>query len=199
MPVPEGVYNATFLFQTNASPRVLTTACGFIKTDLSTPTASEMALELYGVCTDEDNPMDNAEMIDDFFFLGVQVALGTPTGDILGQYLFTTQGTLSDSSPPSNCALIVAKNTTLGGRRNRGRFFWPMTMVNEGAIDAAGAINPAIIDNWQALFDHWLMDLETADIAPVLIHQTGDTTETPLISSFTVSPLLGTQRRRMRG
>lgn len=198
MPIPEDYYEARFLFQSNASPRVMSTACGFLRDDLTTPTASEAALEIRELSVDTGMPMDNAEYIDDYTFLGVEVALGTATGDIIGQDLLSAVGTLVDSVVPSNCAMIVQKNTASGGRRYRGRFYFPPIILNDGAVDPAGNINSTPLGTMQGNFDAWWTALVAAHWVPVLFHQgAGAPAPTP-ITSFTVQSLIGTQRRRMR-
>jgi hypothetical protein len=199
MPVPDGFYEATFLFRNDASPRVCTFSLGFVRIDLTSPTAVEAAQEIKDVTYADGMPFDNAEMINDWFIDGVSVAKGTSTGDIVGQALQTLQGTVVDSCVPSNCALIVKKNTALGGRRYRGRMFVPPVILNEGAVDAAGNILSSPLALIQANFDQWHAALIAADWGPCLMHQGAGAPAPTLITSFTCDSLIGTQRRRMRG
>lgn len=199
MPVPEGFYEATYIFKNEASPRLATFSLGFVRVDLSTPSASAAAIELRAHAVADGMPFDNAEMINDWFFEGVSVAQGTSTGDIVGQSLLSVQGTLVDASVPSNCALIVKKNTALGGRRFRGRMFVPPIILNEGAVDAAGNILTSPLASIQGNFDLWLAAMIADDWAPVLFHQGAGAPAPTAITSFTCDSLIGTQRRRMRG
>jgi hypothetical protein len=130
--------------------------------------------------------------------LGLQVAKGTATGDLLGQHLGSFPGTLSDNVIPSNCAMIVTKNTALGGRRYRGRMFFPPIILNEGAVDPAGNINSSPLASIQGNFDAWFDALIAGDWGPALFHQGAGAPAPTGITSFTVESLCGTQRRRMR-
>jgi hypothetical protein len=198
MPVPVGFYEATFLFSNDDSSRISTSALGFLFLGVTPPTASEAANDLQGISSGSGMPFAGGEMIDDWSFEGVSVAQGTSEGDLVGQELVTVPGTVTDSTVPMNCSLIVQKNTALGGRRNRGRMFIPPIILNDGAVDVAGNIAPGPLATIQGNFNDWYAALVAADWEPALFHQGAGAPVPTAITSFTVQSLIGTQRRRMR-
>lgn len=107
-------------------------------------------------------------------------------------------GTFSGLVPPSvNCSLVVKKLSAVLGRKNRGRFYAPITMVDEGGIDQMGNISAipfgSALAMWQGFFDN--LDAIT-ELVPVILHSAVGS-PTP-ITSFVLESQIGTQRRRMR-
>jgi hypothetical protein len=198
MPVPDGFYEATFLMKNTSSPRVATCSLGLLSLDVTPPDAASAATSIYNIAVGAGRPFNAASMIDDWQFLGVNMAQGTATGDILGQHLATITGSVTDNVPPSNCAVIIKKNTALGGRRYRGRFFLPSIFLNEGAVDPAGNISSSPVGTMQTQWDTFHAALLSNDWEPALFHQGAGAPVPTAISSFTVQSLIGTQRRRMR-
>lgn len=198
MAVPEDFYEITLIWKAIAGAREFTCAFGAADLSVSPRTATEMANDAYIAAVTTGNPCDNASMMDDYSFLGVSVALGTSTGDIVGQHLETLAGSISDACPPVNCSLLVNKATALGGRRYRGRMFVPPCGVNEGAVDSIGTISGSTltsnISQWSSFYD----DLVADNIIPHLFHQGGGAPVPTPITAFTVQALMATQRRRMR-
>lgn len=199
MPVPVDYTELTYLFKVNTSPRIMTTAIGVLDISVGGPrSVSDMADDGYSAMAASNNPGAVGQMIDEYSFEGCVAAFGTSGGDLVAQHLQHTQGTVSDSPITSNCALLVRKNTALGGRRNRGRFFAPPTLLNEGAVDASGNISSSPLASLQTLWTNLFNGLATADLEPQLFHQgAGAPAPTP-VTSFTVDSLIATQRRRMR-
>lgn len=106
---------------------------------------------------------------------------------------------------PQNCALLVSKNTELGGRKNRGRFFLP-GVLNENAVNNIGVIEPGTVTVYQGYAtqfkDTLLQGGVTSQVAcpMVILHNAGvgaTPPPTPVIS-LTVSSVIATQRRRLR-
>lgn len=108
-------------------------------------------------------------------------------------------GTASTQRLPQNVAAIVQKNTGLGGRRNRGRFFWPS--INEGNVDQVGLITGPQITDLNTLatfvFDTICEDVIHNTAGPVLLHSLPPSDPTP-VTSWQTAPRVGTQRRRLR-
>lgn len=115
-----------------------------------------------------------------------------------------TAGTGGTGVLPSNCSLLVGKETSFAGRKYRGRMYWP-SMLATGAVDINGMVDPTVLAALQGHFTSLFADLQLDPSAqPVLLHDKvtagvlDPTAATPL-TAFTVKPKIGTQRRRMRG
>lgn len=128
----------------------------------------------------------------------VRASAGTSSGD------FTLEvapdpvlaGTAGTAPLPNNCAVLVAKISTSGGRRNRGRMFIPCPA--EPAVDGAGTLSTGERGAWQTAMDDWIDGESLAGWgAPALLHQTPPYTPTT-ITNLVVRGKIATQRRRMR-
>lgn len=108
-----------------------------------------------------------------------------------------TAGTSSRESTAPALALMVTKNTNLGGRKNRGRNYMPWALADSDVAEN-GAINPTRLTSWGTALDAYLdyiLDAATDLLeAPVLLHT--DPTPPTEITSFTPNPAIRTQRRR---
>ncbi len=105
------------------------------------------------------------------------------------------QGTLSNEAVTPNTALLLKKLTAVGGRRGRGRMYWPG--IEEGVIDAYGNIDPSAQSVFQGKFDTFREDLSGSSTPMVVLHaQSGFTPH--LVSDLVVQPVAATQRRRLR-
>lgn len=98
----------------------------------------------------------------------------------------------SASALPSNCALIVAKQTAVGGRANRGRFFLP-GLPEAGVTEGGNVTSPG---TWSEAFEVFRAAAETAGFVAVLHHR-ALLTFTP-INGFVARTKIGTQRTRLR-
>lgn len=112
-----------------------------------------------------------------------------------------TAGDWNGQPLPSNCAVVITKDTGLGGRWNRGRVFWPS--IAEGQVDGNGLITPAIAQAYSDRWNAFMGQVMNADPGPqldslVVFHdETLGLLPTPIIN-FRAEAKIGTQRRRMR-
>jgi hypothetical protein len=105
-----------------------------------------------------------------------------------------------------NTASLWRKNTGLGGRHNRGRWYWPS--VPQSNMTASGIMTQGETDFEQDFAGYFLDVLQGTDGSNptntsnlVLIHspRSGEATPTPTaVTTFVVQRLLATQRRRLR-
>lgn len=112
----------------------------------------------------------------------------------------TLVGTATAERATASVALLLRKLTTRGGRRGRGRVYLPW-MLAEANVTEIGVIPSGGVTAAQTAADAWLtalVGLPDVD-AMVLLHSTGNTpTGLPdVVTSLTVDPVLGTQRRRL--
>jgi hypothetical protein len=130
---------------------------------------------------------------------GIRVSLGTDGGgDLVYDAGYATVGGKANSSLPPNCALLVHKNTSRGGRRGRGRMFIPW-WVGEGDCDEMGLVSAGVLTTYQTALNVFLTQLGTRNVPMVLLHGPGRTA-TPgpdVVLSLTPDRLISTQRRRL--
>ncbi len=140
-----------------------------------------------------------------YTFLGVDVTLGPVPGDgPTGGAIANTVGTSTAPVLPSNCSLLVAKITALGGRKFRGRFYMPAGFLAEVNVGHDGAIVSATLTGFQGYMDAFVAALvaKPSIVGPVLLH--GETTPPSTvpgptaITKLLVRSTIATQRRRMR-
>lgn len=127
------------------------------------------------------------------------VRVGQDGGEpLVGQDTGTLAGSLTATTLPPNCAVLVHKRTARGGRRGRGRLFIPW-YADEGGVNEDGTLTSTILNPMQTALNGWRTALVAASLPPVLLHDTGLTTPgaPDLITSFTVDPVISTQRRRL--
>lgn len=108
-------------------------------------------------------------------------------------------------SPPQVCAL-VKKTSGVGGRKNRGRTYYPY-MLQTNAINETGTISAGTIAAFQASLNTFVTAL-TADGIPMVIanktfntplppHHVTAITAGPTVTGYQLEPLVATQRRRL--
>lgn len=147
-----------------------------------------------------------ARMDNSITLTTIAVTMGVPAGDpLIFEKAFNLQGGTAFETPPLNTALLVRKNSLLGGRANRGRFYWP-GMLAEADVNEVGIITAASVNAMQVDFDAFKLALENAAdpdealVSMTILHDVTSPTTTPTeVSSLTVDGLASTQRRRMRG
>lgn len=128
--------------------------------------------------------------------------VGTGVGDL--EYVSATNaaGTLASASAqmPQNCCVLIQKRTGTPGRRGRGRMYWPGLVESE--VDGVGTILASTVTRLTTMLNSWKATITASPQLgqPVLLHQEG-ITPTPgpsTITQFSISPVLATQRRRLR-
>lgn len=111
------------------------------------------------------------------------------TGSVAGP------GPLASASP--QVSLLVHKTTLAGGRRSRGRSYWPV--LDDEAILPNGNVLPARVTGWQTRMNAFLAGLLDADVPMVLLHHDPPSDVQPyLVQNYNVDSRSATQRRRNR-
>lgn len=94
---------------------------------------------------------------------------------------------------PQVCALI-RKNTNFGGRKGRGRLYWPGVLRDDAGGD--GVISGSQITAYNSAWNSFLDDMAADDAPLYLLH--ADSTSPYQIASFSAQTPTATQRRRIR-
>lgn len=135
----------------------------------------------------------------------VRASLGTDSGeDVVGLVSGTSVGLRIKTTLPPNCAMLVRKTTSRGGRRGRGRFYIPW-IIEETEIDEAGTVQSAAVALVQTAMNNFLTALTTGTIPMVVLHNPStpgtvhpSTPGAPnLVTALVVDSLVATQRRRL--
>jgi hypothetical protein len=135
----------------------------------------------------------------------IVVRVGQDGGDpvvLLGVTTFV--GTSSSEKVCSNVALLVRKRTAAGGRRNRGRYYWPW-MLSDSAVDEIGQISGGDVTGLQAAHSAFLTAVgATSGSVPgtpmVILHSTSGLSvpaAPTAVTSVVIDPVVATQRRRL--
>ena len=138
----------------------------------------------------------------------VGVRVGPSTGPAPGlsvEFASGAAGTDSGTYPPPNTALLVRKYSTVGGRANRRRNYWP-SMVETTELDEVGVIASLTRTSLQTAFVDFFGLLAsgngatTALCPAVILHDESSPADDPrLVSAVSVDTMVATQRRRLRG
>lgn len=127
--------------------------------------------------------------------VSILVKLGPNETGASFEKLTSQPGTLSGEGVQPNTSLLITKQTSFGGRRGKGRLYWPG--IQDGVIDPYGSLTSGTASTFQTKFTAFLTGLSTADIPMSLLH--ADPGHSPyLVTSLVVQNLVATQRRRLR-
>jgi hypothetical protein len=134
-------------------------------------------------------------------FTALHVRVGSDGAPLLREVPMSVSGISATERATQNVALVVNKISEVGGRRNRGRMFWPS--VGESFVDMVGLLTIAQRDAHQAVFDLFLNGLRgqggySQNTDQMVILHTGLPVAPTVVSSLRVERLVGTQRRRLR-
>jgi len=106
----------------------------------------------------------------------------------------TIGGEKTGEGSSSAVALLVKKNTGLGGKKGSGRLYIPG--IAESDIGSDGTIDSTALGVYQASLSDWLSEMTSLDVPMLLLHN--DATTPNLVLSLAVDPVAATQRRRQR-
>jgi hypothetical protein len=141
----------------------------------------------------------NARLDSNVTVSEITVRQGTDGGeDLVGVLSATTVGGRAGTSGPPSVAVLVHKRTARGGRRGRGRMFLPWCL-NTSSVSENGVIQTSDVNTIAASCIVFKDQLAASGSPMVLLHNPGQTAMGPpdLVTTMSVSPLIGTQRRRL--
>lgn len=127
--------------------------------------------------------------------VGIKVKLGP---NETGPMAILATSIVGDNSSPEvlpNVAYLLRKNTAAGGRKGRGRLYWPGVSISD--VTDGGVITSGIVTEQQAGWNAFIAALETSQLDMVLLHAESPTTPFK-VTSMTCDAKIATQRRRLR-
>lgn len=192
--IPVGGTQATMRWSVSGDPEFMHVTIGLI--DLSvTEDPDDIADRFYGSLL--TTAFTTAASINSLYSLGTSlVATHLSSGWVSIEVGVAVGGTAVLAPLPNNCAVLVRKRTDLGGRRNRGRMYFPPFMIGEGDVNQNGRIDAADVTAFQAVCTDLFDTLVSNNLQPVVWHENGGAGTQ--VTSFLVQPVIATQRTRMR-
>ncbi len=124
----------------------------------------------------------------------IAIKKGPNVDGAFGAISTNNSGSVTGTGQSPNTAFLITKNTSTGGRKGRGRFYWPGVASNQ--ITESGIINGSTHTAIQSDFSSFLGKLTAADVPMVLLHT--DLTAPNVVTSLTLQARVATQRRRLR-
>jgi hypothetical protein len=153
-------------------------------------------------------PVIDQEIDSSITFGPIKAIVGTATDEhlVVNGTSFGT-GTVSTSTNLNiGQALLVRKLTARGGRRGRGRFYWP-NMLEDAEVDEVGRLTSTAVANKQGIMDAFLTTIAGVsgwDEMYLLHSPSGEDVENPStpgspnqVLALQVDPVVGSQRRRL--
>lgn len=195
--IPAGYLESTFLFSLAGSTHQMAWTMGWDDDDFTTDSPTQMATDLYNAYVGTGKPIEAANLVVPWSFLGVRVTKQLESGPLSGEKLTTVTGTAVASPLTPNVCTLWQKLTGEGGRRNRGRAFIPPYAPGESSVDGLGVINSGVVTATQSLYNAFLTAASGSGYSPMLFHSEAPFTPTPIVN-FNLQPVVATQRRRLR-
>lgn len=193
--IPEGAGQAAFIFQLSGRATQYATTLGYQNTADDGPGAA--ALSIFQSWHTASGPFQPNTLLTGYTWVGVQCTEMVGGEPVIGQRFSPVIGTFGSPPLPPNCSFLVRKNTSRGGRKGRGRMFFPPCWnVGEDSISSTGQILPAFITSMQGQLDAALDAQKLTLHPPALLHSDGSAVN--LIESLSLQALIATQRRRLR-
>lgn len=204
MDIPVGFAEMAVEYRHSSDPQSWFTIVG-VETDLATNSAQDHVDHFAGVWYGELVPRlaTAVTLVDVQGTFGQDGGGGLVVNTMVGQL----NGSRASATLPQNCAALIKKQTSLGGRAGRGRMFLP-AVLPETDVNEVGVIQPAWLAELQDMATDLLDGLAAPDpvtgaMTPmVLLHgpakSTGLTPAPTPVNSLIVDSVISTQRDRLR-
>lgn len=197
--MPSGYGLFTMTFDNNDSNFNAVVTMGF--RNIANLTAAAANTALRNIWASTGRPVSATIRSDQWTWVSSYVLIQGPVYQTSDDFAANVPGTGAFGCVPASNSVVVNKKTPYAGRSMRGRFSWPPFQVDEELVDAGGRIDQDQVAIMQTGFTGAIQAMETQSLPMVLLHtrKTADVEPTPtLVSSLTVQPLMGSQRKRMR-
>lgn len=141
------------------------------------------------------------QLTSDVQFRGGLMKWGPDETGPSGEDVRLAVGGVGTPGLPPNVAWLIRKQTALGGRRGRGRWYIPG--VPEAAADSNGALASASATAMNVAVGNFLTDMVAGALEPVVLHDgpavSGSPEPAPTpITGLVCATHVATQRRRLR-
>lgn len=191
--IPEGYFEAQAVFEGPGpgGPRMVVT--GHTQNELASPDeeAQLVAENLWGASDSLLEAMDS-----NYALIQVNVYANQGGLDLLvGQWNGNLPGSVGGEANAPQVAVLIQKQTSFAGRRNRGRMYVPG--VATASTNEDGTIDPGPLATWQLGADTWLNESQAHGIDLVILHAQPGLPPVP-VEHLSVQQTLATQRRRLR-
>lgn len=197
LPPPPGFGYITFGFQgsgiaqfnTWAFANPLSFTAANIRTNL------ESASRGTGSIYDDVNYYNLSRMVSSYVLVNIGGLLYSDQANV------SYSGSASFNPVPPGTSGVVHKNTALAGRQYRGRVALPSYFLDETAVASNGGINAPVVAALQASLNQWQSDMSGYGTPAVILHGpplVGATPAPTAVTSFEMTALVGSQRRRLR-
>lgn len=193
---PDGYGIAKLIWSLLGDPEPMICTFGYSRPEAGTPDDDATAIALSYAAA-----FVAADLGTEWTFRGVEVQWGEESGSggAVGVFVTAEAGTGAAPRIVQNTAGLVHKRTAVGGRRGRGRFYWPAGYFAESVVSGNGSITAGIVTDMNVQFSAFLDELGTNEVPMVLLH----VQELDLIPPYDVTTLaldatVATQRRRLR-
>lgn len=190
MIIPAGYAQVNLIFQGDAVPRGAQLTFG-VDNQVLDLTPVNVAAAVYTAWEDTLQTVT----LDTLILSAIKVKEGPNDVGPEGTFPYNLAGAQTASAESPQVALIVTKQSVLGGKKNRGRWFLPA--VRESYVDDSGEVDPTGGGVIQTQLTAFGAALATADLPMVILHN--DVLDTPTaVVSLDLTSKAGSQRRRLR-
>lgn len=135
-----------------------------------------------------------AQTMTGYTLADIAVTNGPSSAPTVGTTVVGLAGSQAGALLPPNCAFLVRKITAVGGRKGRGRVFYPS--LGETFVDDAGNLTGGVAASSDTRWNGFRTDLAAANLPLALFHALGTTPD--LITLFQTQGRIATQRDRLR-
>lgn len=192
MIIPAGFAQVTLGFTGNGLPTGAVITFGVVNGAVMG--AQAMADEIAVAVSDNIDPIMSSQIA----FNDLLVKLGPNETGAQAVSPMSSAGSVSGAIASPQVAFLIKKDTDLGGRRGRGRMYFPG--VGEADVGQTGDVDGTRRGLITAGFEDFRLTLAAADLSMVLLHDDGLTSvpvPTP-VTGLSCDARVATQRRRLR-
>lgn len=194
MRIPDGYGQMNILFGGQMAPYGAQVTFG-VDVSAYTGDVLQAATDAFGEvnASNFDSMMDNDSRIE-----GVLMKFGPNDDGPSAEYLQTVVGTGGASGGNPAAAILFHKITARGGRRGRGRGYWPC--IIKAAYTDDGQVPSGTQTSWNGILTSFLNGMAAADLPLVLLHSdvVPESDAPEPILQLRVDNRIATQRRRLR-